>query len=466
MKLYRKEVQMEYGIICLLPVLTILVIAVSTKRTLFAMVCGLTVGAAILAGNVKGIAGSWFNYLYVSMTNETLQWLVLVIAMFGMLIMLFERSGAVREFGAWAGKYIRSKRQALAGTIVLGIIIFIDDYLNNLAVSTTMKGITDRLRIPRTQLGYVVNSVAAPVCVLIPLSSWAVYFAALLKEEGVTANGSAMGAYIQAIPLTFYAWLAVLVVILHVIGIIPKMGPIKRDALRAEETGEVFPVGTDTSLLVTNEEYEIKDGKSPQPWSFLVPLIVMIGVTLWTDKDVLMGAFAGVIVSFLLYLVLKKLSFKELLTACFDGVLSMGFVMVLSVLAFAVQAVNGDLDLAGYVISVTAPIMKGGFLPVVVFLVCGVYAYATGSFWDMAVIIIPIVIPLANVMGVDPILTAAAVFSGAAFGSNTCLYGDGIILCSQGCQIKAVELMLATLPYALIAGGGSAILYLIVGFIM
>lgn len=329
-----------------------------------------------------------------------------------------------------------------------------------------MKGITDRLRIPRTQLGYVVNSVAAPVCVLIPLSSWAVYFAALLKEEGVTANGSAMGAYIQAIPLTFYAWLAVLVVILHVIGIIPKMGPIKRDALRAEETGEVFPVGTDTSLLVTNEEYEIKDGKSPQPWSFLVPLIVMIGVTLWTDKDVLMGAFAGVIVSFLLYLVLKKLSFKELLTACFDGVLSMGFVMVLSVLAFAVQAVNGDLDLAGYVISVTAPIMKGGFLPVVVFLVCGVYAYATGSFWDMAVIIIPIVIPLANVMGVDPILTAAAVFSGAAFGSNTCLYGDGIILCSQGCQIKAVELMLATLPYALIAGGGSAILYLIVGFIM
>lgn len=80
---------MEYGIICLLPVLTILVIAVSTKRTLFAMVCGLTVGAAILAGNVKGIAGSWFNYLYVSMTNETLQWLVLVIAMFGMLIMLF-----------------------------------------------------------------------------------------------------------------------------------------------------------------------------------------------------------------------------------------------------------------------------------------------------------------------------------------------------------------------------------------
>ena len=446
--------------------LTILIIAVTTKRTLFAMVCGLTVGAALLEGNIKGVPGSWFKYVYASMSNETLQWLVLVIAMFGILIMLFEQSGAVREFGAWTGRYIHTKRQALAGTIVLGVIIFIDDYLNNLAVSTTMKGVTDRLKIPRTQLGYVVNSVAAPVCVLIPLSSWAVYFAALLKEEGVMIGGSAMGAYIKAIPLTFYAWIAVLIVTLHVIGIIPKMGPIKRDAKRAEETGNVFPEGTDTSLFVADEEYEEKPGRRPQPWSFLVPLVVMIGVTLWTDKDVLMGAFAGVIVSFLLYLIMGKLSFMELLTACFDGILSMGFVMVLSVLAFAVQAVNGDLDLAGYVISVTAPIMKGGFLPVVVFLVCGVYAYATGSFWDMAVIIIPIVIPLAQVMGVDPILTAAAVFSGAAFGSNTCLYGDGIILCSQGCQIKAVELMLATLPYALIAGGGSAILYLIVGFMM
>ncbi|MDD4367065.1 MAG: Na+/H+ antiporter NhaC family protein, partial [Eubacteriales bacterium] len=107
-----------------------------------------------------------------------------------------------------------------------------------------------------------------------------------------------------------------------------------------------------------------------------------------------------------------------------------------------------------------------GFLPVVVFLVCGIYAYATGCFWDLAAIILPLVVPLAHAVGCDPILACAAVFSGAAFGSNTCLYGDGIILCSQGCQIKAIDLMMATLPYALIAGGGSAILYLIFGFIL
>ena len=158
------------------------------------------------------------------------------------------------------------------------------------------------------------------------------------------------------------------------------------------------------------------------------------------------------------------MSFKDLLTACFDGVMSMGFVFVLSVLAFSVQGANLELGLADYVISVTEPIMKGGFLPAAVFLICGVYAYATGCFWDLAAIIIPIVIPLANAMGVDPILAASAVFSGAAFGSNTCLYGDGVIMCSQGCQVKTLDLMMTTLPYACIAGVGSVIMYLIVGF--
>ncbi len=456
-----------YGFLSVLPVLTILVIAVTTKRTLFAMVCGLSVGALILAGGISGVVGTWFNYLYVSMTNETLQWLVLVIALFGMLIVLFERSHAVQDFGYWAGKFIHTKKQALLGTVVLGIIVFLDDYLNNLAVGTTMKGITDRLRIPRTQLAYTVNSVAAPVCVLIPLSSWAVYFGALLENEGIVgAEGTGISAYISTIPIIFYGWLAVLVVILHILGIIPKFGSIKKDAERAELTGEVFPEGTDLSLIDSAGGYELPEGKKAHPWSFLIPLAIMIAVTLYAGSDVLSGALAGVISAAVLYGFERRLSVKELLTCCYDGVISMGFVIILSVLAFAVQAANTDLSLAEYVISVTEPIMHGAFLPAAVFLVCAVYAYATGCFWDLAAIITPIVVPLAVAMEVDPLLACAAVFSGAAFGSNTCLYGDGVILCSQGCQIKPIELMMATLPYALIAGGGSLILYLIAGFVM
>ena len=457
---------MEYGIICVLPVLTILVIAVSTKRTLFAMTCGLSMAALILGGGLFGFAGQFFDHLYASFTNDSLQWLLIVIALFGMLIMMYERSGAVIEFGRWASKFIKTKKTALFGTFIIGIIIFLDDYLNNLAVGTTMKGITDKLGIPRLQLAYVVNTVAAPVCLLIPLSSWAVYFSELLADQGVEVNGSSMAAYVQGLPFAFYAWFAVIVCILQIIGVIPKIGSMKKAYERYETLGDVFPEGTDPEIVANAKVEDVSEDTKANPWNFLIPLIVMIIVTLLTDTDVMMGSAAAVIVAFALYLVERKMSFKDLLTTCFDGIMSMGFVFVLSVLAFAVQAANIDLGLADYVISVTAPIMHGGLLPASVFLVCGVYAYATGCFWDLAAIIIPIVIPLANAMGVDPILVASAVFSGAAFGSNTCLYGDGIIMCAQGTQVKPLNLMMTTLPYACIAGGASLIAYLIVGFML
>lgn len=456
----------SYGIISLLPVLVILVIAVTTKKTLFAMTCGLTVGAVILAGANDGFVNSWFNYIYASMTNESFQWIVLVVAMFGMLIVLFERSNAVKDFGIWAGKFVKTKKQSLFATAILGIIIFLDDYLNNLAVGTTMKGITDRLGVPRTQLAYVVNTMAAPVCLLIPLSSWAAYFAMLMENEGVTVNGSGMGAYLMALPFTFYAYLAVIVCVLQIIGIIPKMGQIKKDYARYEATGDLFPEGTERELITDESPEAIAEVQDAHPWNFLIPLIVMIAVTLLAGTEVLIGSAAGVVTALILYLVEKKMTFTELLTACYDGVVSMSFVMILTLLAFAVQSVNLDLGLANYVISITEPIMKGAFLPAVVFVVCGIYAYATGCFWDLAAIILPIVIPLAQAMGVDPILASAAVFSGAAFGSNTCLYGDGVIMCSQGCEIKSMDLMFASLPYASIAAIGSVILYLICGFVM
>ena len=347
----------------------------------------------------------------------------------------------------------------------MGVIIFLDDYLNNLAVGTTMKGITDRQGIPRTQLAYVVNAVAAPVCILIPLSSWAAYFAMLMENEGIVAGGTGMGAYLKALPLTFYAYVSLIICILQIIGIIPKLGLIKKDYERVALTGNVFPEGTPEEIVNANK-FEVPEGYKAHPWNFLVPLAVMIIVTLVMGTEVLYGSAAGVLAAFIMYLLEKKMSFKELLEACYDGIVSMSFVIILTVLAFAVQSINIDLGLADYVISITEPIMKGAFLPAVVFLVCGVYAYATGCFWDLAAIILPIVIPLAQAMGVDPILASAAVFSGAAFGSNTCLYGDGVIMCSQGCEIKSMDLMFATLPYAGISAAISVVLYLICGFVM
>ena len=351
---------MEYGIICVLPVFTILVVAVATKRTLFAMVCGLSMASLILGG-VTGFANAFFNNVYASFNNESLQWLLIVIALFGILIMLYEKTGAVTDFGFWASKFIKTKKASLFGTFILGVIIFIDDYLNNLAVGTTMKGITDKLGIPRQQLAYVVNTVAAPVCLLIPLSSWAVYFATLMGDQGVEIGGSSMTAYIHGLPFAFYAWFAIIVCLLQIAGVIPKIGPMKKAYERYEQLGDVFPEGTDPELVASvKASHEVEVNEKAHPWNFLLPLIVMIALSLLSD--VLMGAAGGVIVAFAMYLIERKMTFKELLTTCFDGAMSMGFVFVLSVLAFAVQNANIELGLAEYVISVTEPIMQGGVL--------------------------------------------------------------------------------------------------------
>lgn len=500
----------DVGALALLPVVIILVVAVLTRRTLFAMLCGTLVGAVLLGG--WGFFDSWIGYFGSSMADETLQWLMLVVVLFGILITLFERSGAVREFAAWAERFVNSRRKSTVLSFLLAIVLFVDDYLNVLTVGTSMKAVTDAYKVPRTELGTIMKLTAAPIAVIVPFSTWALFFAGLLEAQGVTANGSGFGAYLEAIPYIFFGWIALVIAALVAFGVFPKLGVLKKDVARAESTGDVFPVGTtaeeraaEGALPLDAEigEFAVSgDGgeravatapapsaaptagaspaasaspavvatrapeiAKPRPWNFLVPIAVMIAVTILTEVDVLKGTVAALLVAIVMYTVQRRLKMKAVFEAAFDGVGSMLFVIVLTALAFMVQYMNIDLKLADFVIASTEPVMIGALLPAMVFLVCGVYAYATGSFWDLAAVITPIVIPLALAMDVNPIIAGAAVFSGAALGSTTCLYGDGIILASRSIGIKPLNLMSAILPYAGIAAVLSLVGYLVVGFL-
>lgn len=453
------------GALALLPIATILVVSVLTRRTLLALFSGTLVGALIVGG--WGFVDSWIEYFTISMTDETVQWLVLVVALFGMLIAVFNVSGAVRDFALWAERFVNSKRKSLIATWVLTIILFIDDYLNALTVGTSMKTVTDRYRVPRTMVGTIIKMTSAPIAVIIPFSTWAVFFAALLEQGGVTVGGTGMGAYLQGLPFVFFGWIALAIGLLLALGILPAWGTLKKDVARAMETGDTLPLNT----TVEERGFELAGSKgaapsNPLPFNFLIPVVVLVSVTIFTGVDIVKGSAAALVVAIVLALAQRKMKVRETLTTAFDGILSMGFVMVLTVLAFMVQHVNMDLNLVDWVISVTEPAMTGALLPAIVFLVCGIYAYATGSFWDLAAVITPIVLPLAMAMDVDPILAGATVFSGAALGSTTCLYGDGIILASQSVGVKPVNLMTAILPYAGIAAALSFAAYLVTGFVM
>lgn len=477
----------EFGALALLPIAVILVVAVATRRTLFALLCGTVAGALILGG--WGGFDVWVEYTGKALSNETAQWLLLIVALFGILMMLFEKSGIVTDFARWVERFVTSRRKSTLLTFLLSVVLFVDDYLNVLTTGTSMKQVTDRYRVPRTQLGAIMKMTAAPIAVLVPVSTWALFFSGLFEAQGVTVGGSGFGAYLQSIPFIFFGWAAIAVALLMSIGWLPKLGLIKKDALRAERDGDVFPLGTtdaerraEGAALLSELRADDADGstaqrvavaletttdtaRKPQPWSFLIAMAVLVGVTIATDANVVAGTAAALVVTVVLVLVQRRLSVRGVLDAALEGIESMLFVMVLTVLAFMVQEMNIALQLAEFVIQVTEPVLTPALLPAIVFAVCGVYAYATGSFWDLAAVITPVVLPLALALGADPILAGAAVFSGAALGSTTCLYGDGIILASRSIGIKPINLMLAILPYAGIAAGLSLVLYLVTGFV-
>ncbi|WP_258185908.1 Na+/H+ antiporter NhaC family protein [Microbacterium sp. PAMC22086] len=240
-------------------------------------------------------------------------------------------------------------------------------YLNVLTTGTSMKPVTDRYRVPRTQLGAIMKMTAAPIAVLVPVSTWALFFSGLFEAQGVTVGGPGFGAYLQAIPFIFVGWAALAVALLMSIGWLSKLGVIKRDAIRAERDGDVFPLGT-------------------------------------TDDERRAEGAAALAVTLVIVLVQRRLSIRGVLDAALEGIESMLFVMILTVLAFMVQEMNITLQLAEFVIQVTEPVLTPALLPAIVFAVCGIYAYATGSFWDLAAVITPVVLPLALALRADPIL--------------------------------------------------------------
>ncbi len=450
--------------LALLPVLTVLVVSVTTKRALLGLLAGTVVGTILIGG--WGFFDTLVATFGSSLSNETVHWLVMVVVLFGILIAYFNISGAVSDFARWTERFVNTRRKSLLLTWLLTIALFIDDYLNALTVGTSMKGVTDRYRVPRSMLGTIVKLTSAPIAVIIPFSTWAIFFSALLEQDGVTVGGSGFGAYLSGLPFVFFGWFALIIGLLLALGVLPLVGPLRKAQLRADETGETLP----DDLTEEERAFELaqpaEDGRRPLPFNFLIPIATLIAVTILTEVDIVKGSAAAVAVAIVLYLVQKRMTLRQVAEGAFEGIMSMGYVIVLFALAFMVQQINVDLQLAEWVIGVTEPVMSGALLPAIVFLVCGVYAYATGAFWDLAAVITPVVLPLAIALGVDPVLAGTAVFSGAALGSTTCLYGDGIILASKSVGVRPLTLMTSILPYAGAAAVLSFIAYLIAGFLM
>lgn len=446
----------SYGIISLLPVTVVIVVALLTKRTVEPLIMGAVVGYVIL------YKAKFFTEILAGFTKIVSEnaWFILVFGMFGIVAKLLEESGSALGFADLGSKIAKTKGLTILVTWIMGILVFIDDYLNNLGVGTAMRDISDRNKIPREQLAYTINSTGAAVCVLIPASSWAIFMIAQIESVGVADTGEGLGAYISCIPLMFYPIAAVLIVPVFGFGWIPFWGPMKKATLRADAGDPHTPYYHET-----HEELQGYDIKPVNPLFFIIPLGLAITITLVLN-DILIGMTCGALSCLVLYLPFKVMKPGRFFDACWKGFESMVIVTAIVISAFVLQEANGGLGLTEFVIGVFEPILSAKVLPVAAFLICAFIAMATGSFWGTAAIAFPIIIPLAASVGADSILVSAAIISAGAFGSHACFYGDAATLACAATGISNDEYRRTTWPILILPLAMAVVAFVIAGIIM
>ncbi|OXS16741.1 sodium:proton antiporter [Zobellella denitrificans] len=455
---FNHEAGSDYGVLSLLPAALVITMAVLTRKTVESLLAGALLGLLLL--DPGDLVSPLADVTLAVMMDETIAWLILVCGMMGGLINLLARGGGVHSFGNFMTRLIKSPSGAMFGTVGLGLVVFIDDYLNSLAVSSSMKKITDTYKISREKLAYIVDSTAAPICILVPISTWAVFFASLLEDSGAADGGRGMSLYIQSIPYMLYGWAALLVVVLVAANRLPDLGAMKQAEARAR-AGQPVPTGW-------KDQEEAQPSRNTPAWlglgNFLLPMLVLVLASAWYEIDLLKGVLVALGFTMLLYSVQRLLSFQQQVDATLDGFKVMLYPIATVCAGFVLKEVNDQLGMTQYIIDTVTPILTPALLPAVVFLVMALVVFSTASSWGVFVISLPIVVPLAQAMAVPMPLVVGALLSASAFGSHACFFSDSTVLSAQGAGCDTMDHALTQLPYALIGGALTLAALLAAGF--
>ncbi len=439
----------ETSLLVLLPALITVVTAIFSRRPIESLLAGVFVGLLML--EPAAALSNFSSILLEVMMNETIAWVIIVCGLMGSLITLLMRVGAASAFSRTLSSKAQNSTSALLYTWLLGLVVFIDDYLNALAVGSSMRKVTDKFKVSREMLAYVVDSTAAPICVLVPVSTWAVFYAGLFVDAGYAESGQGMALYISAIPYMVYPIAAMLLVPLVAVGIVPALGMMRSAQQRAAEGSAPLPIdeGEEESLVDTEDRVRI--------YHFVLPIVALLGFSIWYDLDVQIGVIMSVAVTIILFGAQRLMAWTQMFDAVIDGIKIMLPALTMVVMAFVFNEVNDMLGLATYVIENVAPLMTPLMFPALTFLTIALISFATGSSWGVFAIAIPIILPLAESVGVSIPLAIGALVSASAFGSHACFYSDATVLAAQGSGCDVMDHALTQIPYALIAAAISCV---------
>lgn len=467
----------------LLPPIVAIALALITKEVYSSLFIGILVGAILYGGgNVERTIMHTFGDDkggFVSVLTDSYNVGILIfLVILGTIVAMMNKAGGSAAFGKWASTHIKSRVGAQLATILLGVLIFIDDYFNCLTVGSVMRPVTDEHKVSRAKLAYLIDATAAPVCIIAPISSWAAAVSGFVKGE----DGLAL--FVRAIPYNFYAILTIVMMVAMVLLKV-EFGPMAKHEKNAMN-GDLFSMGDRTQNIQEDE----KGSEKGKVIDLIIPIVCLViccvigmvytggifkgvdFVTAFSNSDasvgLAIGSFFGLVITIILYMIRRVLPFKKCMDCLVDGFRAMVPAILILTMAWTLKSMTDSLGAKEFV-AASMKSVAGDFmslLPAIIFLVACFLAFATGTSWGTFGILIPIVVAVFENSNYElMIISISACMAGAVCGDHCSPISDTTIMASAGAECDHVNHVSTQLPYAMVAATVSFVAFFIAGFV-
>ena len=464
----------------LLPPIIAIALALITKEVYSSLFIGIVVGGLLYSNFAfeATVLHVFNDGIVASVTDSYNVGILIFLVILGSMVCLMNKAGGSAAFGRWAKVHIKSRVGAQLASILLGCLIFIDDYFNCLTVGSVMRPITDKHNISRVKLAYIIDATAAPVCIIAPISSWAAAVA------GFAEDGQGFSLFLRAIPYNYYALLTI-VMMVGLVLMKADYGPMARFEKNAREKGDLFS-GANPYASVKEEDMDGKGAVADLVFPVIVLVVFcVIGmlysggffsgvgfIEAFSNSDASVGLMLGsafaLVVAFIYYQIRRSMSFKDMMACVPEGFKAMVPAILILTFAWSLKGMTDSLGAKYFVRDFVQTSATGVqmLLPVIVFAIGCLLAFATGTSWGTFGILIPIV---QNVFSMDDpmaIVCISACMAGAVCGDHCSPISDTTIMASAGAQCDHVNHVSTQLPYAITCAAVSGVTYLIAGLLV
>ena len=465
----------------LLPPLVAIILALITKEVYSSLFVGIVVGALLYSGfKFEGTVTQIFEGGIIKVLSDSYNIGILIfLVILGSVVCMMNKAGGSAAFGRWASKKIHTRVGAELAAIVLGILIFIDDYFNCLTVGSVMRPVTDRHHVSRAKFAYLIDATAAPVCIIAPISSWAA------AVSGFVEGQDGLAIFVKTIPYNFYAILTIVMMV----GMV-----LMKTEFGAMKTHEINALNGDLYTTSARPYENATDDETPNPRGrvidLVIPIVVLViccvismiytggffsgtdFVTAFSQSDastgLAMGSAFGLVFAIIFYMIRRVINFRDCMGCIPEGFKAMVPAIMILTFAWTLKAMTDSLGAAVFVEEAMRSVAGGieVILPAIIFLVgCGL-AFATGTSWGTFGILIPIVVAVFEKSSPEMmVISMSACMAGAVCGDHCSPISDTTIMASAGAQCDHVTHVSTQLPYAIVAAAVSFVTYIVAGFV-